>query len=113
MSADDTMREALKQKFQEKLAEVLTFEQWQRIETLLNNCENCSGKIISLLLYASEQGAEKFEEVIGLLEKLYDEQLQFHHPTVRGQVLDEFGVNRASAEFIRIYREVLGLGTDQ
>ena len=63
--------------------------------------------VTNVLLHASDKG--KVDEVLWVLENHYETHLQFHHPDIRGTVVDEFGINATQSMFTTICTEVLGL----
>ncbi|OGY41566.1 MAG: hypothetical protein A2Y67_02405 [Candidatus Buchananbacteria bacterium RBG_13_39_9] len=62
--------------------------------------------VTNVLLYASEQN--KIEEVLNILEKHWQEHLQYQHPEARGQI-SKGGVNPTELMFLQICEKTLGL----
>ncbi|MCX6746084.1 MAG: hypothetical protein NTX00_03650 [Candidatus Parcubacteria bacterium] len=62
--------------------------------------------VTNVLIYAIEQN--KTEEVLNILEKHWQEHLQYQHPEARGQIA-RGGVNPTERMFIQICDKTLGL----
>jgi hypothetical protein len=78
-----------------------------RAVVVLNNYgARLSFDVANVMLYAAEKG--KVEEVLGIMEKHWEEHLNFQHPDIRGLVVD-MGVNLTQQMFLKICKETLGL----
>jgi hypothetical protein len=65
--------------------------------------------VTNVLLYAADQGPNKVDEVLLILEEHWDNCLSLQHPDLRGSVHDSLGVNKTEVMFIKLCRETLGL----
>jgi hypothetical protein len=71
-----------------------------------NYGKHCGWDITNVLLHATDK--KKVEEVLNILEKHYNDHLQFQHPEIRGKVGDHLlGVNSTHAMFSRLFRDTL------
>lgn len=71
--------------------------------------ERLSFDVANILMHAADQGEEKIEEVLGLLEKHFDKHLAYQHRDVRGMVYNSVGINETKVMFLDICEKVLGL----
>ncbi len=85
---------------------------WPRAESIFEKYgERLSFDVTNVLLHATEQ--EKTNNVLLVLEKHYEEHLQFQHPRIRGTVRDALlGVNPTENMFLGICQYTLGLQPD-
>lgn len=66
--------------------------------------------VTNVLCHARDQGPEKVEQVLQMLERHWEEHLHFQHPEIRGTVEDRLlGVNKTQTLFLRICKDVLRL----
>lgn len=66
--------------------------------------------VTNVLLHASDQGSEKVERILQMLEEHYAKHLQSQHPEIRGTVEDRLlGVNKTQTLFLGICSDVLSL----
>lgn len=98
------------EQFREALQSRLGAE-WERaLTTFRNYSPNLGYDVTNVLLQAADQGQEKVEEVLGILEEHYEKYLQCQHPEIRGTVVDRLlGVNRTQEMFLSICKQTLGL----
>ena len=64
--------------------------------------------VANVLLHASNQGEDKVQEVLCLLEEHWQKHLQYQHPKIRGQIA-KLGINPTETLFLRICENVLSL----
>ncbi|MDP3685276.1 MAG: hypothetical protein Q8R32_00410 [bacterium] len=96
------------QVFQE-LLETGLGDLYPRALEVFRNCGSLlSFDVTNVLMHAREQGREKTEEVLGMLEEHYEKHLQFQHPDIRGNV-EKLGVNPTERLFLGICQHVLNL----
>ena len=87
---------------------------YQRAEKIFDNFgPKLAYDVTNVLLHAADQGKEKTEEVLGLLEKHFEEHLKYQHPEIRGTVHGSLGVNETQVMFTNICEKVLGLQPTQ
>lgn len=81
---------------------------YPRAEKVFDNFgPKSSYDVTNVLLHAADQN--KVEEVLALLEKHFEEHLQFQHPDLRSTVAGDFGTNKTEVMFLDICERVLGL----
>lgn len=79
-----------------------------RAVNVLNNFgPKLSYDVTNVMLHATDKGKE--DEVLTILEKHWEEHLQFQHPEIRGMVESMPGVNQTQQTFLRICEQTLGL----
>jgi hypothetical protein len=79
-----------------------------RAVAVLNNFgPKLSFDVTNVMLHAVDKGKE--DEVLTILEKHWEEHLQFQHPKIRGTVASVFGVNQTQQTFVRICEQTLAL----
>jgi len=79
-----------------------------RAVSVLNNFgPKLSYDVANVMLHAVDKGKEN--EVLTILEKHWEEHLQFQHPNIRGTVESMPGVNQTQQMFIRICEQTLAL----
>lgn len=106
MQTADGVTTISEERFEQFLKDLLGRE-WDRALKLFRNFgPHLSQRVTGSLLYASERG--KVEDVLGILERHYDEHLQYQHPDIRGEVSIS-GANPTTSVFDRICRDTLGL----
>jgi len=82
---------------------------YPRALTVFHNCGSLlSFDVANVLIHAHDQGREKTEEVLGILEEHYEKRLQFQHPEIRGTV-QNLGVNPTEQLLLHICQRVLSL----
>ncbi len=85
-------------------------EHVDRAVAILNNFgPRLSYDVQNVILHAVDKGKEKEHEVLTILERHWNEELQFQHPDIRGTVESMPGVNQTQQTFLRIYQETLAL----
>lgn len=83
--------------------------QYDRAEKLFSDCgPNLAFDVTNVMMLAADQGPEKVEEVLLVIEKHYQEHLGYQHPDIRGLVKN-LGVNPTETVFLGICRDVLRL----
>ena len=103
--------EVTKEKFEQTLKSKLGGF-YPRAEKVFDNFgPKLSYDIVNVLLHAADQN--KVEEVLALLEKHFEEHLQFQHPDIRGTVAGSFGINETKVMFLDICERVLELQTSR
>jgi hypothetical protein len=79
-----------------------------RAVAVLNNFgPKLSYDVANVMLHAVDKGKE--DEVLTILEKHWEEHLQFQHPEIRGTVESMPGINKTHQVFLRICQETLAL----
>jgi len=96
---------------EERFREVLGTKLGQHLDravTVLNNFgPKLSYDVANVMLHAVDKGNE--DEVLTILEKHWEEHLQFQHPEIRGTVESMPGVNQTQQTFLRICQQTLAL----
>ena len=88
-------------------------DHWKKAFTLFQNYgSGLSGIVYFVLVRAVDQAKEN--EVLEILEKYWEDDLQFQHPDVRGKIHNGFlQVNPTELMFAHICVDVLGLQPEQ
>lgn len=81
-----------------------------RAVSVLNNFgSKLSYDFANVMLHAVDMGKE--DEVLTILEKHWEEHLQFQHPEIRGTVENVPGINQTKQIFLQICLQTLALTT--
>lgn len=79
-----------------------------RALTILKNFgERLSYDVTNIMLHAADK--DKAEEVLCILEKHWEDHLQFQHPEIRGTVESMPGINLTQRMFLDVCTETLAL----
>jgi hypothetical protein len=103
----DVLAEVSKERFCEELQSKLDGEYGRAFDLFTKCGRNLSFDVTNMLLHAADQG--KVSEVLDIIEKQYETNLQFQHPDIRGRVRNWAGMNLTEVAFRKIYEEVLRL----
>lgn len=105
MSETKITKDQFMELFKKKLGDL-----YERAEKTFGNFGVFSSwNITNVLAHASDQGREKTLEVLAILEKHFNDHLQFQHPEIRGTVCDSFAFNKTDKMFLDVCQDVLKL----
>lgn len=92
----------------DNLLKVKLGEQYSRALTIFKNYGKfLSFDVVNVLIHASEK--DKIEDVLGELEKHWEEHLQYQHPDIRGTVHEMLGLNKTELMFLHVCKNILKL----
>ncbi len=96
---------------EEKFADILQEKlggSWEQALKIFHNYGILlSFDVANMLWWAVDKG--KVDEVLEILERHWDDHLQYQHPDVRGLLADSLGINRTQSTLLRICTDVLEL----